>query len=486
MNITPDIITIVGWVVGGLGIVLLLFEIKGDRARGRLRCKRCWYDLRDTPRVDGGWSCPECGKRLVRERQLRRTRRRWKLVAISLVLLTTPGGLYAGRVTQEKGWPSLLPDWVLVRMPIDLDWVLENPDSAEVDLAWYAAPSDSIEGTIRRRVDTMSDGSRNTYLRRLLRAINSERREDEAGRFLLAYDMIDLVQPPQEFIDQYPRYYGSGCSGPPARVSARDRLGSARDEFAHGTKVLVDLITNSDMREPYSYCADLDGLLLARADRQGHAQIARTLDLIRKQPAPYELAPGRLLVWHDLSDLARAPDSWDSPFEEQREDIRLILTELVNVESWFCNGGNDAGLAPIGHVLAVVAPSEMQENIRAVLQLMRNPASGVHVNSRRDGVATTVTAYDIRDYIARQSMYPDWQGWGNSCWSVLPDEEVAENVRLHLTETVEPDAWIDNGGDEASLRYWNGIFLVRTTLDLDDRIRAELARIERGEVELEY
>jgi len=49
-----------------------------DRAKGRRRCRRCWHSMEGLPRAtDGGWTCPECGLRVVSERQMLRTRRRW-------------------------------------------------------------------------------------------------------------------------------------------------------------------------------------------------------------------------------------------------------------------------------------------------------------------------------------------------------------------------------------------------------------------------
>ncbi len=45
-------------------------------------------------------------------------------------------------------------------------------------------------------------------------------------------------------------------------------------------------------------------------------------------------------------------------------------------------------------------------------------------------------------------------------WDILPLADRAEEIRLILTELVEPNQWIDNGGDAASIRYWQGNFIV--------------------------
>ncbi len=88
--------------------VLARFAI-GDRARGRRRCPKCWYDM-----AGGGGACPECGREIRSERELTRSRRRkaWAALAIVLALLGW-GSLSTGRAI-EHGAVGLVPDWVLV------------------------------------------------------------------------------------------------------------------------------------------------------------------------------------------------------------------------------------------------------------------------------------------------------------------------------------------------------------------------------------
>lgn len=42
----------------------------------------------------------------------------------------------------------------------------------------------------------------------------------------------------------------------------------------------------------------------------------------------------------------------------------------------------------------------------------------------------------------------------------VPRSERAEDLRNLITELVEFDQWVDNGGDAASIRYWQGSFIV--------------------------
>lgn len=53
-----------------------------------------------------------------------------------------------------------------------------------------------------------------------------------------------------------------------------------------------------------------------------------------------------------------------------------------------------------------------------------------------------------------------FQGQGqDDNWNLLPAEEKAEEIQLIITELVEPEQWLDGGG-ESTIRYWNGNFIV--------------------------
>ncbi len=87
MNLPDWAIWWAGGVIVAAGLVLLAWGWRGDRARGRRRCPKCWQELGDIP----GRRCPECGHEAQDERALGRTRRRrW---AVSLGLLLAAGVL---------------------------------------------------------------------------------------------------------------------------------------------------------------------------------------------------------------------------------------------------------------------------------------------------------------------------------------------------------------------------------------------------------
>ncbi len=94
---------------------LLWTGLRGDRARGRRRCRKCWHSMDGLPeREEGGWVCPECGKVAQAERvMLRPRRRRWR-VGLGLLLLFS--GTYGLIVYErrEEGWSAWVPSTFVV------------------------------------------------------------------------------------------------------------------------------------------------------------------------------------------------------------------------------------------------------------------------------------------------------------------------------------------------------------------------------------
>lgn len=101
------------WTAAGLAaaaLVLLLLWLRGDRARGRLRCRRCWYDMRGAPSL----TCPECGRAHKDERALRRTRRRRWPAALAALLLVVGAGLAGAWLVTDPARVRHLPTWALI------------------------------------------------------------------------------------------------------------------------------------------------------------------------------------------------------------------------------------------------------------------------------------------------------------------------------------------------------------------------------------
>jgi hypothetical protein len=104
-------------------VLLCVFGAVGDRARGRLRCPRCWYDMQGT--VDP--RCPECGKEFANPKLLKRARRPKWMFGLAIVFIA-PAGIIAYQseklneygieaaipnIIFTSGWRSLPEKWIL-------------------------------------------------------------------------------------------------------------------------------------------------------------------------------------------------------------------------------------------------------------------------------------------------------------------------------------------------------------------------------------
>ena len=120
-----------------LAIAWLAWALFRDRARGRRRCSKCWYDMSGTE----GLRCPECGREAKREKTLFKTRRHWRLAMVALFPILM--SLYLAMLPRirEHGWQAALPTTALI-------WCLELDDNDWVfDELTRRANSDLPAGT---------------------------------------------------------------------------------------------------------------------------------------------------------------------------------------------------------------------------------------------------------------------------------------------------------------------------------------------------
>ena len=95
--------------IGAAGALLVVPGWRGDRAQGRRRCPRCWYDM-----SGGGLVCPECGHDAGAERRLHRGRPRRAVMALGALLVVaslTPLGVIR---YQRGGTAALVPTTALI------------------------------------------------------------------------------------------------------------------------------------------------------------------------------------------------------------------------------------------------------------------------------------------------------------------------------------------------------------------------------------
>jgi hypothetical protein len=119
-----------GALLGLLGLWLLYWSLLHDRARGRRRCPKCWYDMAGVP----GITCPECGRTVKRERRFYRTRRRWRWVGAALLLFVASAGALYSPTVARLGWLGASPTWALA-----------------VAARWYDTPQQTLFWELDRR-----------------------------------------------------------------------------------------------------------------------------------------------------------------------------------------------------------------------------------------------------------------------------------------------------------------------------------------------
>lgn len=123
--------------MGAFTVSLLVWAVRGDRSRGRRRCRRCWYDMTGST----GLRCPECGHAHGHARNLYRPRRRWRLAIGSTAGLVVAAALAEWPRYQQGGATALVPTTVLIA---GLGWlpdslITENSAGAdEWTLRWRA------------------------------------------------------------------------------------------------------------------------------------------------------------------------------------------------------------------------------------------------------------------------------------------------------------------------------------------------------------
>lgn len=99
-------------------VYIAWWALFSDRAKGRRRCPRCWYDLAYSP----GTTCAECGFTAAREKQLHATRRRYKTAAAAIFCSVALSGYVSDRLSQQ-GWAAHMPTgWLLAVLPLTDDF----------------------------------------------------------------------------------------------------------------------------------------------------------------------------------------------------------------------------------------------------------------------------------------------------------------------------------------------------------------------------
>lgn len=187
------------WLLAATGLTLALWALFWDRAKGRRRCPKCWYNLAGLPMrsadsnsssppasnlsaepvtpvaatppappaLIGVCTCPECGHQPRSESRMLRTRRRWKWAGFAAILGLAAHTCARWPAISKHGAWAVVPTWALVRFaPMeDSAWIITDYGDWRSKVPRHGA---LIELTRRRDADSWGRATWRTYAERML------------------------------------------------------------------------------------------------------------------------------------------------------------------------------------------------------------------------------------------------------------------------------------------------------------------------------
>ncbi len=110
MNL-PDswLVRVAAAVLFAAAVACACWALWGDRPKGRKRCRKCWYTL--PPEAGASTRCPECGYTALRDSDVLRTRRRWALLALGLLIAVAASVPMVGKGRLRRAMLWFMPTW---------------------------------------------------------------------------------------------------------------------------------------------------------------------------------------------------------------------------------------------------------------------------------------------------------------------------------------------------------------------------------------
>jgi len=214
-----------GAAVAALGAMWLLWwGLLRERKRAVSCCPNCWYEMA------GVGTCPECGREVRSEKDLHRTRRRWRVALAGVLCLVVSTGVVGWRKAQRDTWWVYVPTWVLIEgLPVA---GMESGWADELRTRVTASGYMTVGGrTNRGRGQPMS---RDTYLHLLDRCIEGNwlaQPRDERWRASYG-QMLQETRLPSRGSSAYP----DGTPEDRALQSAFDRIARIPPEVQFDTR----------------------------------------------------------------------------------------------------------------------------------------------------------------------------------------------------------------------------------------------------------
>lgn len=336
-----DWIAITCWVVLGASGLLALWALFWDRPRGRLRCRKCAYDM-----SGGGLVCPECGREHKTERSLKRTRRKWKTATSAVVIGTF--ALYAKHqrdLIAYEGWYGFVPSCVLVAL-VDPDTLVYDPRL------------ESAGAVLERRVSLvrMSLPTRRYYIWKLHR----KHLDDEDSEFVpRIYDLSRLSRVSHTRTRRLTssRYVNGGVMGLVANDICSFELISA----------IINRLEAFDTARSSRRLQVVGDQILVRGTLQDHAWISEALSDLHS--STWDVLSGGAFQFQGdetVGIVYSLPVRLGPDPALMRLQAYAVYGELQSIDSasWVRKGGRDAQVALIGRDrFAVWASPDMHRAI---------------------------------------------------------------------------------------------------------------------------
>jgi hypothetical protein len=145
-----------------------------------------------------------------------------------------------------------------------------------------------------------------------------------------------------------------------------------------------------------------------------------------------------------------------------------IARTLVSFPSWTDNGGLDGTIRPCGTNLLIVNSREACDDAKQLITTLTSVVQRVN----KGDVGVSMAAFDEGDHrvvvrdvgdIPLLAARPD-------AWA----DERADEVRGRITDAIDPDSWVDNGGEVGMIMTFDRLLIIRHTPEVQSRIDEQL------------
>lgn len=151
-----------------------------------------------------------------------------------------------------------------------------------------------------------------------------------------------------------------------------------------------------------------------------------------------------------------------------RERVQGSVVGIVAPSSWTDNGGLDGTIRACGTNLLIINSREACDDAKQLITTLTSVVQRVN----KGDVGVSMAAFDEGDHrvvvrdvgdIPLLAARPD-------AWA----DERADEVRGRITDAIDPDSWVDNGGEVGMIMTFDRLVIIRHTPEVQSRIDEQL------------